>query len=294
MKILLAIDSSSASRVAVDQVAARPWPANTQVMVLTAVDTREPFALSVIVEEINTRARQLVDKAVRQLRSAGLTAETIVGQGDPKHVILDQAAALEADLIVLGAHGHNAVERFLLGSVSRSVLHHGHCSVELIRPFQAGQAFKVLLAVDGSAGSRTATELLAARPWPATAEFRVLGAVELGLSAIQGAFEIPVLDEKHLEEQRAAAMQRTEEAVDAAREILEAAGLRSSPSISVLAASPKEIILQEAAAWPADWIILGSHGNNGFDRFLIGSTSDAVATHATCSVAVMRAPGKPA
>jgi nucleotide-binding universal stress UspA family protein len=116
----------------------------------------------------------------------------------------------------------------------------------------------------------------------------VLSAVELGMSALQGAFEIPSLDAAHLESQRAAAMQRTEEAIDSARKTLEAAGLTTSESISVLAASPKEIILQEAAVWPADWIVLGSHGSSGLSRFLIGSTSEAVATHATCSVEVFR------
>ena len=292
MKILLAMDSSQASRVALEQVAARPWPKDAQVVVLTVVDTRELFALTDVMEEINARARKLVDDAAHQLRSAGLAAEAVVGHGDAKHVILDQAASTGADLIVMGAHGHSAVERFLLGSISRAVLHHAHCSVEVVRPFQAGQGFKVLLAVDGSEGSRTAAEMLAARPWPATAEFRVLSAVELGLSALQAAFEIPALDEQNLEAQRVAAMRRAESAIDSARAILESAGLRTSPAISVLVASPKEVILHESAEWPADWIILGSHGHNALDRFLLGSTSDAVATHARCSVAVMRSRAK--
>jgi len=68
----------------------------------------------------------------------------------------------------------------------------------------------------------------------------------------------------------------------------EAAGLTTSESISVLAASPKELILQEAAEWAADLIVLGSHGSSGLSRFLIGSTSETVATHAACSVEVVR------
>jgi len=108
------------------------------------------------------------------------------------------------------------------------------------------------------------------------------------MSALQGAFEIPGLDTEHMESQRAAAMKRTEEAIDSALKILEAAGLTTSESISVLLATPKELILQEAAEWPADWIVLGSHGSSGLSRFLIGSTSETVATHATCSVEVVR------
>jgi nucleotide-binding universal stress UspA family protein len=210
--------------------------------------------------------------------------------GDPKTEILDRAAALHADLIVVGANGLGAVERFLIGSVSRAVLRFAPCSVALVR--QSGSAgganLKVLLAVDGSEGSRCATEAMAARPWPSGTEIRVLSAVDMGLSALQAAFEIPALDVPHLESQRAEAMKRTEEAIDSARKTLEAAGLTTSESISVLLASPKEVILQEAAAWPADWIVLGSHGSSGLSRFLIGSTSESVATHAACSVEVVR------
>lgn len=290
MNILLAVDASSTSQAAVDQVAARPWPAGSLVQVLTVVENLEPWALGSIAEEIDTRARRVAAAAAKRLLSHGLKAEDTVAKGDPKTVILDHAAAMHAELIVLGASGLSAVERFLLGSVSRAVLRFAPCSVALVR--QTGSTgdtgLKVLLAVDGSEGSRHATEALAARPWPSGTEIRVLSAVELGMSALQGAFEIPAFDAAQLESQRAAAMKRTEEAIDSARKTLEAAGLTTSESISVLLASPQEIILQEAAAWPADWIVLGSHGSSGLSRFLIGSTSETVATHAACSVEVVR------
>ena len=81
---------------------------------------------------------------------------------------------------------------------------------------------------------------------------------------------------------------QTQRVLDNLAAVLEAAGLTTAESISVLAASPKELILQEAAEWSADWIVLGSHGSSGLSRFLIGSTSETVATHATCSVEVIR------
>ena len=45
-------------------------------------------------------------------------------QGDPALTILDNADTLDADLIVVAKRRHGALERFLLGSVSESVLHH--------------------------------------------------------------------------------------------------------------------------------------------------------------------------
>lgn len=290
MNILLAVDASSASQAAVDQVAARPWPAGSQVEVLTVVETPGFLTQGLATDELKARAQRLADAAATQVRSHQLRSKAVVAVGDPKTVILDHAVTMRADLIVLGANGLGAMERFLLGSVSRAVLRFAHCSVALVREPAAasGAGLKVLLAIDGSDGSRHATEALAARPWPSGAEIRVFSVVELGMSALQASFEIPAFDTAHLESQRAEAMKRTEEAIDSALKILEAAGLATSESISVLAASPKELILQEAAEWPADWIVLGSHGSSGLSRFLIGSTSETVAAHATCSVEVVR------
>ncbi|HEX5084219.1 MAG TPA: universal stress protein [Blastocatellia bacterium] len=52
--------------------------------------------------------------------------------------------------------------------------------------------------------------------------------------------------------------------------------------------SPKEVILDESESWDADLIVLGSHGYGGWRRFLLGSVSHAVATHAHCSVEIVR------
>ena len=51
---------------------------------------------------------------------------------------------------------------------------------------------------------------------------------------------------------------------------------------------PRTVILDMAANWPADLIVVGSHGRTGLDRFLLGSVSERVVRHAPCSVQVVR------
>jgi nucleotide-binding universal stress UspA family protein len=53
----------------------------------------------------------------------------------------------------------------------------------------------------------------------------------------------------------------------------------------------RQEILDCAAAWHPDVIVLGSHGRTGLERFLLGSVSENVMRHATCSVEVVRAAG---
>ena len=54
------------------------------------------------------------------------------------------------------------------------------------------------------------------------------------------------------------------------------------------AGDARSTILDLAQAWPADLVVLGSHGRRGWDRFLMGSVAESVAVHAHCSVEVTR------
>ena len=47
-------------------------------------------------------------------------------------------------------------------------------------------------------------------------------------------------------------------------------------------------IIAEAETWPADLIVVGSHGYGFWGRTFYGSVSDAVSQHASCSVLVVR------
>jgi nucleotide-binding universal stress UspA family protein len=287
MKLLLAIDGSTTSRTALDEVIARPWPAGTRVEVLHVVEPAHLWTMSVTAEELARRSEDLLTGAVAQLRAGGLEADRVLLHGDPKRAILDRAAHAGADLVVVGSHG-SAATRFVLGNVAAAVVRYAPCSVEIVRgPARAG-ARKVLLAADGSAGSEAAAHSIAARPWPAGTEVRVLSVVELVLPPVIALLEPPFIHSAQVEELRGEAMKRAEDAVASACGIVAVTCTNVSQSISVLLDGPRRVILDEAAQWGADLVVLGSHGHRGMDRFLLGSVSETVATHAHCSVEVIR------
>jgi nucleotide-binding universal stress UspA family protein len=57
---------------------------------------------------------------------------------------------------------------------------------------------------------------------------------------------------------------------------------------NILPGSPRSIILEEAERWNVDLIVVGSHGYGTWQRFLLGSVSQAIVSHAKCSVEVVR------
>ena len=145
MRILLAVDGSMFSKLAVAEVGSRPWPAETEIKIVTAFQvpiTPSPEVWTIsdeyypVLEQVaRGQAQSIVNAAVAKLRdvlpqSVSLTGETL--NGPPREVILDQAERWKADLIVMGSHGYGAWKRLLLGSVSQAVVSHAPCSVEVV------------------------------------------------------------------------------------------------------------------------------------------------------------------
>ena len=147
MKILLATDGSEHSNTAVDEIANRPFPAGTQVLVLSAYENKSIIVSESAVmgglaggyEEAGNIAMNLAEKAAKMAseiikeKNPALSISTKVINESPKEGILKEAESFGADLIVVGSHGQSALSRFLLGSVSHTVALHANCSVEIVR-----------------------------------------------------------------------------------------------------------------------------------------------------------------
>ena len=146
MKVLVAVDGSPCSDAAIAEIAQRPWPAGSEIEVLsvyeppvvpaTEVWATPPDYFEKITQALVSTASKIVDSAMARLKEKLAPPLTITGgvvQGWPKTAILDEAEKWNADLIVVGSHGYGAWGRFLLGSVSQAVMAHAKCSVEVVR-----------------------------------------------------------------------------------------------------------------------------------------------------------------
>jgi nucleotide-binding universal stress UspA family protein len=147
VRILLATDGSGYGDAAVDATARVHYPAGSEVRVISVVEPQyfPPTTLSggdmKLYEQMDADARAGAHAAVAQAAATLRAGEgghdvhvtTEVLSGSPKRVILQDADAFGADLIVVGSHGHGMLEGFLLGSVSQAVALHAKCSVEIVR-----------------------------------------------------------------------------------------------------------------------------------------------------------------
>jgi nucleotide-binding universal stress UspA family protein len=67
------------------------------------------------------------------------------------------------------------------------------------------------------------------------------------------------------------------------------ATLQAPPLEFVQVGKPAAEIVKAARDWPADIIVIGSHGRAGLGRLLLGSVAEGVVRHASCPVLVVRA-----
>lgn len=145
MKILVAVDDSHFSEAALNMVLDRPWPAGSEVKILSVVEhfhpesagwaTNQAAVAAEAQQELVDAAKALVKDAESKLISTfgadKVTSE--VREGHIKDQIIDVAILWPADLIVVGSHGRKGFTKFLLGSVSEAIISQAPCSVEVVK-----------------------------------------------------------------------------------------------------------------------------------------------------------------
>jgi len=92
-----------------------------------------PLDQSRLKEALEQQARKNLKKAEVQMKKHSVSARTLVRQGNAAEVIIETARKVRAGLIVIGSHGRQGVEKFLLGSVSAKVVAHADRPVLVVK-----------------------------------------------------------------------------------------------------------------------------------------------------------------
>jgi len=134
-KILLAYDGASFSEAVLQQGAQLARLCAAELYLLGIVVTTgsmaiaESFGPSDVLEFEQRDLQRVVDAAVQDLQSQGLTVIACVRVGDPAAEIIEYAREVDAELIVLGHKSRGTLTRWLQGSVGATLLHDLPCSL---------------------------------------------------------------------------------------------------------------------------------------------------------------------
>lgn len=143
MKILVAASGTcDETGEPVDAAVSFPWPEGSEIHVLSVAEIIRPVMLGTVPDAIDAgevqvvtdaEAKSAASRTAMRFRSHGFRAEGFSMEGDPETEILEHAKKWGADIIVVGCHERSAVERFLTGSVSQSIVKHAPCSVLVLK-----------------------------------------------------------------------------------------------------------------------------------------------------------------
>jgi len=133
--VLVALDGSEYSQAALPTAIEVTRKFGADLLVLHVAEHDRGRAVSYS-EETPAEATQLVGKAVKAAREAGVAANAElrdVAAGHVAKAIMETAAANDVDLIVMGSRGLSDIQGLLLGSVTHKVMQLTHVSVLVAR-----------------------------------------------------------------------------------------------------------------------------------------------------------------
>jgi nucleotide-binding universal stress UspA family protein len=285
MKLLIAYDGSECADAALDDLKRAGVPDRAEAVVLSVAEVWMPPPSAYAIAEEGMymhhlaevhRMEELAGRACERIRrdfpAWDVRPETT--RGGPVWEILGKAGEWKPDLVVLGSHGHSALGRFFLGSVSSKVVSEAPCSVRVVRATRrdSDDPLRIVIGVKGAPSSDEAVRAVRARAWPKGTEVRLVTA--FGPYSVFGS---------DLDEIMKGVARLHAEAGDA----LESAGLEVSSAIAE--GDPKRMLVELAEAWGADCLFVGTRDLNRTGRVLLGSVSSAVVHRVHCSVEVVRA-----
>lgn len=206
-----------------------------------------------------------------QLQATGITC-----MGPARRALVDHAAG--ADLLVVGATGAGEVGALMLGSVAFAVSRTSPCPVVVVpRGDDASSRRHIVVGVDTLDFSREAVD------WAAD-EADLFGARLTVVHAWSYPYAAVPPDSEAYDRMRVDAALELDRAVEHLRQ-------RSGADISghLAEGDPADVILE--AAGDADLVVIGSRGRGSLRALFLGSTSNAVITHAPCPTVIVRHKG---
>ena len=144
-KVLVPVDFSECSQLALDFAVKHVEKFSSELYLFHVFEPvgRYRFAAESWVEKIAADVERMEKMAVVEMEKLVEDSETLqrlrnfhcrVASGKPWEEILRMSSNIGADIIIMGTHGREGLERAFVGSVTEKVIRRAPCSVVCVKP----------------------------------------------------------------------------------------------------------------------------------------------------------------
>ena len=297
MKILVPIDGSAYSENSLAFVASRTSLLGhaPEIELLVVLDPLPARAARLVGKESLTRyyeeeAEKIFEPARAFLRSHNVPVTEAFIVGDPSEKISEEAARMDADLIIMGSRGRTALAGLFLGSVTNGVLARTKNPILIVRNKNAPDrdGMRVGVCVDGSKYGVAAVKyaIRHGELFGEGATFYIINVTSDYAGAIMpdmAGMALPALSESEVVDLQ---KQEFAEALDTIRPLLAKAGI--APKEVCLVGNPGDEIAAFAKKKKLDLVVMGSHGYGRFKSAVMGSTATRIAAQGDVPILLIR------
>ncbi len=225
-----------------------------------------------ISEHLIASARHTVGEVVHAA-VPGAAESLEIRVGNPPWVLARTVQERDAGLLVLGGKHHSAPMRWFGGSTA----HHAVRTIDVPLLVAAAPS-------DTFARVLVATDLSDAAPATIRAARDVAGLFGSTVRALHVVEPLPSIPDVGIEPDECAHLEVAEAETKAS---LAALGVDRTIEALVQCGAPARTIADHAADWPADLVVVGSHGKGWIDRVLLGSTTERLLNRLPCSLLII-------
>lgn len=291
LKILLATDGSGNAMEAAALVAHMSMLEPVEVTVITVIQMPEVGGMVAVeswlpelLEREQEQSREVFQATEGLFKDSKASLQSVVREGLVGQEIVAEATERKVDLVVVGAKGHSAIDRILLGSVSDYVATHAPCSALVVRSTglmtDSERRVRVTVGYDDSKSSVAAVEEFSRFKMDREMDLDVLAVCQVIRTFRQDLLPNVIEGRARLRE----SFQQL--AGDAAKELAHVTPHVHSHVIE--ADHVGTAITDFAESHRSDFLVVGDTARGMLGRLFLGSISRFVLRHASCSVWIAR------
>jgi nucleotide-binding universal stress UspA family protein len=266
-RLLVATDRSVFSEGAIREAISFAKKCSSRLYIVSVMETNPEYETigANIFRKEEEEALEYLESIKTRVSQEGLYCQSILLHGnEPYQLIGDAASERKVDMIIMGRRGRKGVMTVLMGSVTAKVIGHTTCKVLVVPKAARIEYRNLLVATDGSEHSIAAVS-------EAIGIAKLCGSNIIAVSVAHSGAEL----------------------TEAKSNVSRVVEMAKKEGIPVEALTPlgksSDVIVEIAGGSAVDLIVMGTYGETGLRKLLMGSTTEKVIGHAACAVLVINA-----